>query len=64
MGKLAAAAVPPPVDLRSQYGERLRTGTLRPAALEADGRLRMELVEGLSEDELADLYAKASRRKQ
>jgi hypothetical protein len=59
----------PAVDLATQYGERLQRGTLTPGGLGPAGEVRVRveelegLIEGLTEEEMTALYAKATQRK-
>jgi hypothetical protein len=58
---------PKKIDLSTLYGDRLKTGTLSPGGIGEDGKLKMddlsELVEGLTEEEMLKLFAKATQRK-
>ena len=55
------------INLSSLYGERLKTGTLNASGMDEDGKLKMDdlsdLVDGLSQDEMLKLFAKATQRK-
>lgn len=64
-----AGAAPSHVDLSTMYGERLKRGSLEPSmrqdgqiGVALDGDLK-DLVEGLTDEELQQLYQRATHKK-